>query len=83
MDEDKARDAVEHLQTAVSELIAAGRAILDALEDSFGPSEAGPTLSKLVDSFARGFIPPATDDDHDHDDEDGGDDGDYEHIPVE
>lgn len=93
MDEQRARDAVEHLEAAVGELIAAGRAFLDAFEDVATRSDAGPSLFGLVESVAKSFGPkgplgfppfdPGADADDDAEDDDGDGDGDFEPIPVD
>ena len=47
-DPDRLDDGVEHLQAAASEMIAAGRAFLDAVEDLVRDREA---VASVVDAF--------------------------------
>ena len=52
MNEDAARETVEHLQAAAVEMIRATRAFLDLLEDLV--EEAAPVVGLLGDLAARG-----------------------------
>lgn len=64
MAEDRAREAVEHLQQAVVELIEAARAALDMLEDAVADPHLLTTVageaSKLVETIAQGVVQAAT-----------------------
>jgi hypothetical protein len=83
VNEDRARDAAEHLQAAVHELIAAGQALLGALDDVVERREAAPDLFSAFEAVARRFIPPSSsagsDDEHDGGDDDDG----YEPIRLD
>jgi len=60
VNEDRARDVVEHLQAAALEMIAAARAALDVAEDLVkdAPS-AGAALGGLSEAARRGARPDA------------------------
>jgi hypothetical protein len=57
MNEDAARETVEHLQNAAVEMIRATRAFLDLLEDMVG--DAAPLLGLLGEMAARARTAPA------------------------
>lgn len=60
MNEDRARDAVEHLQTAALELIAAARAALDVAEDLVkDPPSASGAFGGLAEAARRAPRPDA------------------------
>ena len=76
MNEERADEGLEHLQTAAEELIAAARAFLDVAEDVVRDPGTAKAVMGLFDSFANAAKrarPGAT-----------GPDGDdpVEHIPV-
>ncbi|MGH9119592.1 MAG: hypothetical protein ACRD0A_17455 [Acidimicrobiales bacterium] len=78
MNDDRAREAVDHLQVAVRELIAAGQALLAAFDDVVDRPEAGDNLLAAFESVAKRFLPSeGWDDEADKHDQDGddGDDG--------
>jgi hypothetical protein len=56
-DDDPAREAAEHLQAAMRELIAAGHSLLGALEDMVERRENTPDLFSAFELVARRFIP--------------------------
>jgi hypothetical protein len=72
--EDRAGEAVAHLQTAAREMIAAVRAFLDVAEKVVDDPKAGEALLDSLGEVARRVVPrtPAREDD----------DG-VEHIPVD
>ena len=58
MNEDRARDVVEHLQTAALELIAAARAALDVAEELVkDPQTAAGALGGMPEATRRGPRP--------------------------
>jgi hypothetical protein len=73
MNEDKARDAVEHLQAAAREVGAAVRAFIDAV----GEADVSRSWASVFDELAKGFGKGAGDDEPD-DDDDG-----FERIKVD
>lgn len=61
MNDQRARDAVDHLQAAAIEVIASMRAFLDVAEDLVrDPSHLAATLEELV-ARGRAFVEPARD----------------------
>jgi hypothetical protein len=85
VNEDRARDAVDHLQVAVRELISAGQAFLAAFEDVVDQPETRRDLFAAFETVARRFVPPETGapkSEHDETDGDDEDDG-FEPIKVE
>jgi hypothetical protein len=76
--EERAGEAVEHLQTAARELIAAARAFLDVAEEVVEDPKAGEALLDTLGDVARRIVPRA-----------GGGrggeqaDGGFEHIEVD
>ena len=61
MNDDRAREAVDHLQVAVRELIAAGQAFLAAFEDVVDRPETGRDMLAAFEAMARRFVPGDTD----------------------
>jgi hypothetical protein len=85
--DDKAREAADHLQTAIQELIAAGQAFLSAFEDVVDRPDTRRDLLAAIETMAKRFVPgegeaPSTDAPAD-DGEDGDDDGGFETIRVD
>ena len=76
--EDRAGEAVAHLQTAARELIAAARAFLDVAEEVVDDPKAGEAVLGGLADLARRITPRNL-----HDDGPGGGDGPVEHIPVD
>jgi len=74
--EDRAGEAVAHLQSAARELIAAARAFLDVAEEVVEDPKAGEAVLGGLTDLARRVVPRNL-----HDDGDG--DGGVEHIPVD
>ena len=73
MTDDRRGEAVEHLQNAARELIAAARAFLDVAEELVDDPEAGGALLQSLGDAARRIVPgngPP-------------DDGGVEHISVD
>lgn len=56
MNEDKATEAVEHLQAAALELIAAARAVLDVAEDLVREPAAAATIVSAAASMGRATL---------------------------
>jgi hypothetical protein len=54
MDEERAREGVEHLQAAAREIIAAGRAFLDAMEGIVEDSDAAQQWRSMFESMTKG-----------------------------
>jgi hypothetical protein len=80
MDEDRAKEGVEHLQAAAREIIAAGRAFLDAMEKLVEGSDAGRSVRSMFDSMTKGqWGPPRRPPGGSNN---GGDDG-YTHIDLD
>ncbi len=73
--EDRAAEAVAHLQTAARELIAAARAFLDVAEEAVENPTSGEALLGTLGDLARRVVPG----NHDGDGGDGG----VEHIQVD
>jgi hypothetical protein len=73
VNEDRAREAVEHLQAAAREVGAAVRAFVDAL----GDPDVGRSWAAMFEDIAKGFGPPA--EEHDPDDDDDG----FQRIDVD
>jgi hypothetical protein len=74
-DEDRAGEAVAHLQTAAREVIAAFRAFLDVAEEVVEDPKAGEALLETLGDVARRVVPRS-----------GGspdDDGGVQHITVD
>jgi hypothetical protein len=81
MDEDRAKEGVEHLQAAAREIIAAGRAFFDAMEGLVDSSEAGRSVRSLFDSMTKGeWGPPRRGEPGGSNN--GGDEG-YTHIKLD
>jgi len=76
--EDRAGEAVAHLQTAARELIAAARAFLDVAEEVVDDPKAGEAVLGGLADLARRVVPR-----NPHDDGPGDGDGGVEHIPVD
>jgi hypothetical protein len=53
MDDDRAREGLEHLQTAAREMIAAARAMLDVAESLLNDPTTAATVLSAVGSLAR------------------------------
>jgi hypothetical protein len=53
MDEDRAREGIEHLQAAAREMIAAARALLDVAETLVEDPAAAATIVAAVGSVAK------------------------------
>lgn len=56
----RARDGLDHLQTAARELIAAARAMLDVVEDVVAEPESVTAVAGLVGDFLRQGTGPRT-----------------------
>jgi hypothetical protein len=85
MNDDRAREAADHLQSAVRELIAAGQALLAAFDDVVGRPDTAPNLLAAIESVAKRFLPnqdDAPDDEDDDNEDDVGNDG-FEPIKIE
>ncbi|HYF44717.1 MAG TPA: hypothetical protein VD926_00810 [Acidimicrobiales bacterium] len=76
--EDRAGEAVAHLQTAGRELIAAARAFLDVVEEVVEDPKAGEAVLGGLADLARWVVPRPL-----HDDGHGEGDGGVEHIHVD
>ena len=73
-DDDRASEAMAHLQTAAREMIAAARAFLDVAEELVEDPKSGEALLGTLGDVARRVVP--------HDRPDDGSDG-VEHITVD
>ena len=83
------RDALEHLQRAGLELVAAARSFLDIAEDLLRDPAAASAVVQTVSAFgevvrtaAEQRMAAAAQRTHTPEDEPGGDSGAVEHIPV-
>ena len=86
MNDDRAQEAVDHLQGALRELIAAGQAFLAAFEDVVDRPDTAPNLLAAVESVARRFLPADNADERSPGDEGEPDDdenGGFEPIRVD
>jgi hypothetical protein len=77
VDDDRASEAMAHLQTAAREMIAAARAFLDVAEELVEDPKSGEALLGTLGDVARRVVPR-----HDRDDGSDGSDG-VEHITVD
>ena len=75
-DDDRAGEAIAHLQTAAREVIAAARAFLDVAEEVVDDPKSGEALLETLGDVARRVVPRPGG-------AAGGDDGGVEHIPVD
>jgi hypothetical protein len=73
-EDDRAAEAMNHLQTAAREMIAAARAFLDVAEELVEDPKAGEALLGTLGDVARRVVPGR--------DRDDGSDG-VEHISVD
>jgi hypothetical protein len=73
--EDRAGEAIAHLQTAAREMIAAARAFLDVAEQVVEDPKSGEALLGTLGDVARRVVPRSG-----HAE---GDEGGFEHIPVD
>jgi hypothetical protein len=80
-DNDKAREAADHLQVAIRELIAAGQAFLSAFEDVVDRPETRRDLMTAIETMAKRFVPGETEAEQKSNDDD--DDEGFEPIDVE
>jgi hypothetical protein len=72
--DDRASEAIAHLQAAAREMIAAARAFLDVAEEVVEDPKSGEALLGTLGDVARRVVPGK-----DREDGDGG----VEHIPVD
>jgi len=79
MNDERADEGLEHLQTAAHEMIKAARAFLDVAEELVTDPQTSATLLGFLDSVA-GAAGRARSPGDDRDDRDDGDP--VEHIPV-
>jgi hypothetical protein len=91
VNEDRARDAVDHLQVAIREFIAAGQSFLSAFEDVVDRPDTRRDLLAAIETIAQRFVPSETTSSAKEEAEekpaaggdDNDDDGNFEQITVE
>jgi hypothetical protein len=85
VNDDRAREAADHLQVALRELIAAGHSFLSAFEDVVDRPESRRDLLAALEVVAKRFVPSQSEPsaDESRDDDDDGDDGSFETIRVD
>jgi hypothetical protein len=81
VNDDKAREAADHLQVAIQELIAAGQAFLSAFEEVVDRPDTRRDLLAAIETMAKRFVPTETESAEKRDDDEG-DEG-FEPIDVE